>query len=60
MIKTMFFIAIIRDGLKVDTNHIFDPRTPQDPISKFHTIYTVEGLKLVNIHQSRQHTMYNV
>ena len=49
----MFFIVIIKDGLKVDKAHIFDPRTPQDPISKFHTINTVEGLKLVDIHQSR-------
>ena len=53
MNKTIVFIAIIKDGLKVDKTHIFDPRTPQDPISEFHTINTVEFLKLVDIHQSR-------
>ena len=36
------------------------PVTPNDPKSKYESISFVKGLKLVYMHKSGDHTMYNV
>ena len=60
MIKTINFIAIIKDDIKVDKTHIFDPSDPTRPHSNISDTAAVEGLKLVYMHKSRDHTMYIV
>ena len=45
-----YFIAIIKDDIKVDKTHIFDPSDPTRPHSNISDPAAVEGLKLVYMH----------
>ena len=51
---------IIRPYIIFGENHLLTPVTPNDPKSKFEALTSVEGVKLINMHESHVYAVQTV